>query len=124
MESGQLTKAHADAIEHKLSTHRALEDEAKALKTGIRGTEKKQDELVETARARISRDEARQVIVERLGRLLLETYRAYLRADQRTCVAAIENLWRKYAVNAKEIEAERDAVSAQLRGFLVELGYE
>jgi type I restriction enzyme M protein len=124
MERGQQTKAQADAIEHKLFTHKALEDEAKALKASIRGTEKKQDELVETARAKISRDEARQVIVERLGRLLLETYRAYLRADQRACVAAIENLWSKYAVTAKEIEAERDAASAELREYLEALGFE
>ena len=116
--------SEAAAIEKSLTTHKALEDEAKALKSAIRSTEKKQDELVEAARAKISRDEARQVIVERLGRLLLESYRAYLRADQRACVAAIENLWNKYAVTAKEIEAERDAASKQLRGFLVELGYE
>ncbi|MDO8438097.1 MAG: N-6 DNA methylase [Nitrosomonadaceae bacterium] len=114
----------AAAIEKSLTAHKALEDEAKALKAAIRSTEKKQDELVEAARAKISRDEARQVIVERLGRLLLESYRTYLRADQRACVAAIENLWNKYAVTAKEIEAERDAASEQLREFLVELGYE
>ena len=30
----------------------------------------------------------------------------------------------KYAVTAKEIEAERDAAAAKLKGFLVELGYE
>ncbi len=112
------------AIEKSLATHKALEDEAKALKAAIRSTEKKQDELVEAARAKISRDEAKQVIVERLGRLLLESYRAYLRADQRACVAAVENLWNKYAVTAKQIEAERDAASKQLHEFLVELGYE
>ncbi|MDP4028988.1 MAG: N-6 DNA methylase [Gallionella sp.] len=117
-------QAEAAAIEKRLTAHKALEDEAKALKAAIRSTDKKQEELVEAARAKISRDEARQVIVERLGRLLLESYRAYLRADQRACIAAIENLWNKYAVTAKEIEAERDAASEQLRGFLVELGYE
>jgi type I restriction enzyme M protein len=101
-----------------------LEQEAKTIKAGIRSTEKKQDELVEAARAKISRDEARKVIVERLGRLLMESYRSYLRADQRACVAAIENLWSKYAVTAKEIEIERDAASAQLHGFLEALGYE
>jgi type I restriction enzyme M protein len=36
----------------------------------------------------------------------------------------IENLWGKYAVTARQIEAERDAASAQLQAFLVELGYE
>jgi len=54
----------------------------------------------------------------------MNTYQAYLRADQRVCIKAIENLWGKYAVTAKEIEAERDAASQQLQGFLVELGYE
>ncbi len=117
-------QAEAAAIEKRLAAHKALEDEAKALKAAIRSTDKKQEELVEAARAKISRDEARQVIVERLGRLLLESYRAYLRADQRACIAAIENLWNKYAVTAQEIEAERDAASKQLREFLVELGYE
>ena len=112
------------AIEKRRAAHKALEDEAKALKAAIRSTDKKQEELVEAARAKISRNQARQVIVERLGRLLLESYRSYLRADQRTCVAAIENLWNKYAVTAKVIEAERDATSNQLRKFLVELGYE
>ena len=116
--------AEAAAIEKSLATHKALEDEAKALKAAIRSTEKKQEELVEAARAKISRDEARQVIVERLGRLLLESYRAYLRADQRACIAAIENLWNKYAVTAKEIEVERNAASKQLHEFLVELRYE
>jgi len=48
----------------------------------------------------------------------------YLRADQRACLAALENLHRKYAVTAKEIEARRDAAAARLKGFLVEVGYE
>lgn len=114
----------AEAIEQRLAAHKALEAEAKALKAAIRGTEKKRDDLVEAARARISRNEARQVIVARLGRLLLDTYRAYLRADQRACVATIENLWNKYAVTAREIEAERDAAGARLSQFLEALGYE
>ena len=116
--------AQAEAIEQRLARHKALEQEARTLKAGIRSNEKKQNELVEAARAKISRDEARKAIVERLGRLLAETYRTYLRTDQRACIAAIENLWSKYAVTAKEIEAERDVVNAELHGFLEALGYE
>ena len=116
--------AEAAQIEKRLTAHKALEQEARTLKAAIRSTEKKQDELVEAARVKISRDQARQVIVERLGRLLLESYRSYLRANQRACVAAIENLWGKYAVTAKEIETARDAASAQLQGYLEALRYE
>lgn len=32
-------------------------------------------------------------------------------------------LWRKYAVTARQIEAQRDAATMQLQKFLVELGY-
>ena len=39
-------------------------------------------------------------------------------------IQGIENLWSKYAVTAKAIEAERDAASAQLQAFMAELGYE
>jgi type I restriction enzyme M protein len=39
-------------------------------------------------------------------------------------VAAIENLWSKYAVTARQIEAERDQAAEALKAFLVELGYE
>lgn len=117
-------RAEAERIEQQLARHKALEDEAKALKAAIKSTEAKKDELVEQARLKISKDEARQVIVERLGKLLFENYRQYLRADQRACIAAVENLWGKYAVTAKQIEAERDKAAKALQDFLMELGYE
>lgn len=111
-------------IEAQLARHKELEDEAKALKLAIKSTESKKYELVEQARLKISKDEAREVIVERLGNVLFDSYRHYLRADQRACIAAIENLWNKYAVTAKQIEAERDEAATSLQAFLVELGYE
>lgn len=114
----------AERIEVQLARHKVLEDEAKNLKALIKATEKNRDELVEKARQNISRDEAQQVIVERLGKVLFDSYRQYLRADQRACIAAIENLWGKYAVTAKQIEAERDEAARALQAFLVELGYE
>ncbi|WP_129560962.1 type I restriction-modification system subunit M [Paraburkholderia dokdonensis] len=116
-------RAEAERIEPQLARHKALEDEAKGLRAAIKSTEAKKDELVEQARLKISNDEARQVIVERLGKLLFESYRQYLRADQRACIAAVENLWGKYAVTAKQIEAARDEAAKALQDFLVELGY-
>jgi type I restriction enzyme M protein len=112
-----------DRIEAQLARHKTLEDEAKALKVLIKSTTQNRDALVAQARAKIATDEARHVITERLGQVLLASYRHYLRADQRDCVAAIENLWRKYAVTARQIEAERDAAAVELQGFLRELGY-
>ena len=121
---GLLSKKRAIKIEQKLLQYKKLEEEAKKIKTDIKGIESKRDELVQKARENISNDEARLVIIERLRLVLMQSYQAYLRADQRACVGAIENLWQKYAVTAREIEAERDLAAEQLQGFLVELVYE
>jgi len=114
----------AAEIEKRLAGHKALEDEAKQLKSDLRANEKKQEELVAAAREKISRDEARCVILDRLHRLLVQTYENYLRADQRECLAALENLHAKYAVTAKTIESQQVKAAAKLKAFCLELGYE
>ena len=124
MEQGKLTKQRAMEIEQSLEKHKELEDEVKSLRTLIKSTENKRDELVENARKKITTYEAQTVIVARLKLVLLETYRAYLRSDLRNCRKAIENLCDKYAMTAREIEVGRDESSKQLNKFLVELGYE
>ncbi len=48
----------------------------------IKAIEGKRDELVQSARAKISVDEAREVIIDRLRQTLMDIYQAYLRADQ------------------------------------------
>ncbi len=123
MRIGREAFSRAEVREDRLRRHKALADEAKQIKADLRATEKQQEELVAAARERIGRDEARQVIIERLHRILLETYESYLRADQRACIAALENLYVKYAVTAGDIERRRDAATARLKGFLEELGY-
>jgi type I restriction enzyme M protein len=111
-------------IDAELARHTKLESELKKLKANIREVEKQKDDLVEAARAKITPDEARQLILERLQRLLSEQYDGYLRQRQRELIAAVENLHNKYAVTVKQILAERDAQADQLNQFLAELGYE
>ncbi len=117
-------RSAADEIEKRLARHKAFEDEAKQLKNDLRANEKRQDKLVAAAREKIDREEARRVILDRLQRLLVQTYEGYLSADQRECLAALENLHAKYAVTAKEIESQRDTEVSKLKVFLTELGYE
>ncbi len=109
--------ASAEVAEKRLARHKALEDESKQLKSDLRATEKRKEELVTAAREKIDRDEARRVILDRLHRLLVQTYEGYLRADQRACTAAVENLYAKYAVTAKTIEGKREAEAARLKKF-------
>lgn len=57
------------------------------------------------------------------ARRLVETSGSYLRADQRACLAALENLHAKYAVTAEDMEKRRDTAAAEVKGFLAELGH-
>ncbi|MRR54250.1 MAG: restriction endonuclease subunit S [Deltaproteobacteria bacterium] len=116
--------ARAKEAEVRLARHKSLEDEGKLLKAELRATERKQEELIVAAREKITPEEAKVVILARLHRVLVQTYEGYLRADQRACLATLENLHGKYAVTAKAIEDRRDEAAAKLKGFLVELGYE
>ena len=121
---GIQAKQRSNEIVERLQAHSALEDELKSLKAGIKHVEKQNDELVAAARAKISEDEARELILERFERVLTEQFDGYLQQYQRLFIAAIENLWDKYAVTTKEILAERDQAATQLGSFLKELGYE
>jgi len=118
-----LQKDIAD-IDNKLAAHTELDKELKTLKAGIREAEKKKDQLVESARAKISEVEAKQLILQRFKQELDQEYSAYIRAYLQGLTKAVENLWDKYAVTLKEILAERDQVAEELDGFLKELGYE
>ena len=121
---GQAKYERVQQIDAKLARHTELEKELKTLKANIRQVEKKKDDLVAAARAKISEEEAKQLISERFQRLVSDEFDGYLRQYQRVFIAAIENLWDKYAVTTKQILAERDAEADQLNSLLKELGYE
>ncbi|GGB52287.1 restriction endonuclease subunit S [Oceanisphaera marina] len=124
VEQAQHAYNTAQRVDINLTRHKALEDEVKELRATLKSIETKRDDLVASARNKISVDEARTVIIARLKALLSALYQSYLRTEQRACIKAVENLWAKYAVTAKQIEMERDTASQQLKAFLVELGYE
>lgn len=112
----------ADA-ETRLARHKKLEDEAKVLKSEIRVAEKRREELIAAARAKITPEAARTQILLRFRNSLFATYRAYLDADRRVVTAAIENLHDKYAATMRDIEKRRGEAATELDGYLKALGY-
>lgn len=111
-------------IDERLARHAALEGELKSLKAKIRATEKNKDEMVEAARSKISEADAKRLILERFRQRLTDEYETYLRQYLRSFIAAVENLWDKYAVTLKQILTERDKEAELLAGFMKELGYD
>jgi type I restriction enzyme M protein len=97
--------------EAKLARHAALEEEAKRLKAEQRQSEKTKDALVARARDAITSEAARDVLMARFHTLLVATYRRYLDADRRACIAAVEHLHAKYATTLRQLGAARAAAA-------------
>jgi type I restriction enzyme M protein len=121
-QGGVTVEAIADATA-RLARHKALEDEAKLLKADLRAAEKRREDLVAAARAKITPDDARTQILRRFREHLFATYRAYLDTDRRAVTAAIENLHDKYAVTVQDLEQKRSDAAVELSKYLKALGY-
>jgi len=71
----------------------------------------------------MSEEEAKLLILKKLYDLATSELHRYLNAEKRALVGIIENLWDKYAVSSRVLEAEREKTLAALNGFLAGLGY-
>lgn len=71
----------------------------------------------------MSEEEAKFLILKKLYDLVTSELHRYLNAEKRALVAIIENLWDKYAVSSRVLEAEREKTLSELNGFLAGLGY-
>lgn len=71
----------------------------------------------------ITPEESKTLILKKLFDLINDELTRYLNAEKRATVAAFENLWDKYAVSTREIEAQRERTANELNRYLTELGY-
>lgn len=123
MRDGSDALNRARACEARLCRHKALEAESRQLRADVRAAESAQDELVAAARAKIQRETAREVILDRLHRRLMEAYGGYLERDRQAFIEALEGLYAKYANTVSELEERRAIATEELQTFLAELGY-
>ena len=68
-------------------------------------------------------DQAKMLILKKLHDLAKAELQRYLNAEKRQLVAALENLWSKYAVSSKGLEDERSKTLKTLDAFMAGLGY-
>lgn len=111
-------------IEQKLAGHIEYETKLKEAKKVIKEIKARQEELVAKARGKITSEEAKELILARWKEVLHTTIMSYVADYKREFLRKLENLYEKYTVTINEILEEREKESAQLDGFLRELGYE
>jgi hypothetical protein len=81
------------------------------------------DAILAAIGGRLSEEEARYLILKKLYDLASGELNRYLNAEKRGLIAAVENLWDKYAVSSRELECQRTETLKTLDGFLKGLGY-
>ena len=96
-----------------LSTDKAVLEER------IAGT----DAILTEIGGRLTGDEARRLILKKLYDIANAELERYLNAEKRLLVQGVENLWDKYAVSSRELEAKRETTLKKLHGFVKGLGY-
>ena len=97
----------------------ALNDDKKTLAKRIAHA----DALLAQIGGQLSEEKARELILAKLYDIAHAELERYLNAEKRSLVLGVENLWDKYAVSSRELEAERDATLKTLDGYLQGLGY-
>jgi len=83
----------------------------------------KTDTLVIEIGGQLGEEEARRLILKKLYDIAHSELNRYLNAEQRVLIAAVENLWDKYAVSSRNLELTRGETLERLDGFLNGLGY-
>ena len=97
----------------------ALNKDKATLEGRIAGT----DAILTEIGGQLTEDEAKRLILKKLYDIANAELKRYLNAEKRLLIQGVENLWDKYAVSSRELEAEREATLKKLDGFVSRLGY-
>ena len=112
------------ADEERFAKHTELEEELKQCKKKIKEIKDRKQALVDSARLKITPEEAKELILKRWKATLHSTVNGYLQNHSRQLLLAVENLHDKYTTTLNSILSDREKETQLLNNFLIELGYE
>ena len=92
-------------------------------KAGLQARIAKTEALVASIGGQLSEIEAKTLILKKLYDYANQALNRYLDAEKRALIQVVENLWDKYAVASRELEAGRAETLEMLDGLLKELAY-
>lgn len=81
------------------------------------------DQVLADMGGQLTDEQAKKLILKKLHDLATTELHRYLNAEKRQLIAALENLWAKYAVSSRTLEAERSKTLQTLDTFMAGLGY-
>ena len=81
------------------------------------------DQMLADIGGPLTDEQAKTLILKKLHDLATAELHRYLNAEKRQLIAALENLWSKYAVSSRALEEERSQTLKALDAFMAGLGY-
>lgn len=81
------------------------------------------DQVLADMGGQLTDEQAKTLVLKKLHDLATAELHRYLNAEKRQLIAALENLWTKYAVSSRTLEAERSKTLQTLDAFMAGLGY-
>ena len=112
------------ADEERITKHTELEEELKRCKKKVKEIKDRKQALVDSARLKITPEEAKELILKRWKATLHSSVNGYLQNHSSQLLLAVENLHDKYTLPLHSILLDRDKETKLLNNFLIELGYE
>jgi len=97
----------------------ALQKDKVALEARLART----DATLASIGGQLTEGEAKTLILKKLYEITKEELTRYLNTEKRALLQAVENLWDKYVVSNRELEATRTGTLKTLDGYLTELAY-
>ena len=113
-----------EADEERVAKHTKLEEELKQCKKKVKEIKDRKQALVDSARLKITPEEAKELILQRWKATLMSTVNGYLQNHSRLLLLAVNNLHDKYTLPLHSILSDREKETQLLNNFLIELGYE
>ncbi len=100
-------------------TLKALEKDKTTLSARVART----DALLAAIGGPLTEAQARELILKKINDFASRELTRYLNAEKRALIASVENLWAKYAVSSRALEAARSETLETLDTMLAGLGY-
>ncbi len=91
--------------------------------TALSARVQRADQVLADIGGQLTDEQAKTLILKKLHDLATAELHRYLNAEKRQLIAALENLWSKYAVSSKALEDERSKTLKTLDAFMAGLGY-
>lgn len=102
---------------------KALKRELASAKKDLKGLKQELLKRVEKARAELSGEDCRRLALEIARNDLATQLNRYVDSHRHRLTAALDNLWDKYRMTLREIQAEREKTKEQVAGLVGTLGY-